>query len=318
MNLRSIYLTCIKYKNDIKMLQAQNTTVNGRSVKHVTGWAECRNALMELEKVPALTSECEDVIKAVPSIFQPLDEFDVSSEEWGKIKSERDYVFRTVADIEDLCEKLGIEDNLSQPGVDVKLPFYNDFSEFVSYVNDLEFVLTKCPFLQSTEQKIEFKNVDVGSTWLTFVIAGAAIVTGSALINNLTAFVDKAIIVRSHHLTVEKQKLDLEHQKYTQAEKEAILKYITDSHKTLVELTIKELEELTQHPIENRDGDEILRIEQCMDRMGTLIEKGLQIHASIDSPPETKALFSPLEMKYLEIEKKTQLLETKKESNDEE
>lgn len=55
------------------------------------------------------------------------------------------------------------------------------------------------------------------------------------------------------------------------------------------------------------------RIEQCFEKMGVLIEKGLQIRASIDSPSETKALFEPLEMKYLEIGNTLKLLEKNKE-----
>lgn len=219
-------------------------------------------------------------------------------------------------DIMDLCEKMGIENEDGFVGFNIKLPSFNDFSEFVGYVNDIEFILTKCPFLQCNEEKIEFKNVDICSTWLTFAINGVLLTAGiSILLNNITSFVDKCIILRSHYLTAEKQKLDLENDKRNKQDKEVIRKYITELYKHEVDFAISSLEESTGYKIENKDGDEYLRITQCMDKMGILLEKGLQIHAAIDSPQEIKALFGPLEMKYIGYQKKLELLE-KKDANE--
>lgn len=114
------------------------------------------------------------------------------------------------------------------------------------------------------------------------------------------------------------QQQDIEREKRNAAEKEVIIKYLTETHKKQVDVAIKELEAATGYKVENKDGDERLRIEQCMERLGILLEKGLQIYAAIDTPDEAKALFQPLEMKYLEYQKKIELLEVKEEHSEEE
>ena len=203
-------------------------------------------------------------------------------------------------------------------GIDIKLPKYRDFSEFVQYVNDLEKILTKCPFLQAENEELVFDNVDVGSTWLSFVVvANIAIAGGSVLLNNIAAFVDKCIVLRSHYLTLKKQKAQLESDERTEAEKETIRKYLEDMYKMQVDAAIKELEETTGHKVENKDGDENGRINFCMEKMGALIDLGLQIHSSIDSPKETQVLFEPLEMKYSRISDSLKLLEKKSDKADE-
>lgn len=319
MNLRSIYLTCANNIETLQDLKAAAITINGRVGKRVEGWGACLKAIEELKKVDALEQECDDLIDAVPSFFIAQDTFDILETEWKKISDKKSCLYRTIIDIMDLCEKMGFDEENENFGIDIKLPVYHDFSEFVEYVNDLHFILTKCPFVQNEKEKIEFRNVDVGSTWLSFVIEGALIVGGaSVLLNNIAALVDKCIIIRSHYLTTEKEKQDIEREKRNTAEKEVIIKYLTETHKKQVDVVIQELEATTGYKVENKDGDERLRIEQCMERLGILLEKGLQIYAAIDTPDEAKALFQPLEMKYLEYQKKMELLEVKEEHSEEE
>lgn len=117
-------------------------------------------------------------------------------------------------------------------------------------------------------------------------------------------------------MTTQKQKIELEAEKRNENEKEIISKYIDDSYKKVVDAAIKELEEVTKYSVKNEDGDEIGRIEQCFEKMGILLDKGLQIRASIDSTNEAQALFEPLEMKYLSISDNLKLIE-KNEDNEE-
>jgi hypothetical protein len=50
--------------------------------------------------------------------------------------------------------------------------------------------------------------------WLTFFVVGTVgLAGGSMLLNNIAAFIDKCIILRSHFLTTQKQKYELEAEK---------------------------------------------------------------------------------------------------------
>ena len=54
MNLRSVYLLCIKNKTALKNLKATSITISNRVGKRVEGWAECCSAIEELKNVEAL------------------------------------------------------------------------------------------------------------------------------------------------------------------------------------------------------------------------------------------------------------------------
>ena len=250
------------------------------------------------------------MIDAVPGFFIMKDSFDVESSEWNRLSSCRNDLLFSMKTIIDLYESMGM--NVDEKiGLDIKLPPYKDFSEFVEYVKDLELVLTKCPFFNIGEERLEFSNVDVGSSWLTFFVTG--VVGGSILLNNIAAFVDKCIILRKNFLTTKKQKQELEAGQKAIEHKEAILNYIDSLYRKEVDLAIKAMEEKTGYTVENKDGDENARIELCFSKMGELIDKGLQIYSTIDSPKEAQALFEPLETKYLSVEDTLRLLSEKEE-----
>lgn len=317
MNLRNIYVMCKNNYSAIKNIQGNEITINSRHGIKITDWIVARDVLMELRTVNSLKIEVDSLIEEVPAVYRNKNEFVVDRNEWTDISNAKNRLIRTMEDTMDLYEKMGLNTE-ERIGIDIKLPKYRDFSEFVQYVNDLEMIFTKCPFLQAENEELVFDNVDVGSTWLSFVVAAnIAIVGGSVLLNNIAAFVDKCIILRSHYLTLKKQKAQLEADERTEAEKETIRKYLEDMYKLQVDAAIKELEETTGHKVENKDGDENGRINLCMEKMGALIDLGLQIHSSIDSPKETQVLFEPLEMKYSQISDSLKLLEKKSDKVDE-
>ncbi len=202
-----------------------------------------------------------------------------------------------------------LDQNKQGIGLDIKVPETDNFTEFKKFIDGLEFVFTKCPFFQSNDARLKFKSVDIGSTWLIIGVACATIATGSVLLNNIATFIDKCIVIQSHKQTYMMQKQEIEKSKCDKAEKEEIIKYLEKAFKIGVDNAIKELEDATGHQIQ--DGDERGRVEQSFERLEKLLDKGLQIYVSIDSPPETKALFEPLEMHYLSIAEELKRIEKK-------
>lgn len=311
MKLRSIYLLCRENCNAIEGLGAGSISINGRNGMRVKGWLDALDAVEKLKTVPAFEKQVNRLLESIPSFYRTRDSFDVANDEWQKIIAAKVDLQKNMLNTIAVYESVG-EDVQEMQGIDIKLPAFNDFSEFTNYINDLDFVLSKCPFLESKDEKLKFDNVDVGSTWLTFfVVTAVAVTTGSVLLNNLAAFVDKCIILRSHYLSVEKQKNDLELEKVTAEEKKTILKYLDMVYKKEIETEIEALEKITDYKV--TDPEEKDRIKLSIDKMGILLERGLQIHASIDSPAEVKALFAPLEMKYLGMKDNQGLIEAQPE-----
>lgn len=313
MKLRNIYLICKNNYNSIKKITGNDSVVNGRTGVCIKGWEEIREALDNISKVPSMKEKTDKFWATIPRLSRRPsnpDILDVTPNEWTSINLEKEQLLLTMETIIQLYESMDLGTE-SEYGIDIKLPKVNDFSEYVQYISDINFVFSKCPFLQDAQEELCFKSQDVGSLWLTFVIFGVSVGGVSIIANNLLAFIDKCIILRSHYLNLQKQKIDLEKEKKDNKYKETILQYINDIYKKEVEKCITDLENTTGYQMENADGDEIGRIKQCLEKMGLLIDKGVQIYSTIDSPKETQALFKPLEMKYLSIEKKLKLIEEK-------
>lgn len=229
----------------------------------------------------------------------------------------KDYAEKLMVQIDciiKLCESMGL--NKNNLGLDIKIPEVDDITEFKKYIDGLEFVFTKCPFFQSNEANLKFESVDIGSTWLIIGVACATVAAGSVLLNNIAAFVDKCFIIKSHRQTCLIQQQMIEKSKCDQKQKEELLKTIEKVYKISVDNEIKELEETTGYQIQ--DGDERGRVEQSFERLEKLFDKGMQIYTSIDSPPETKALFAPLEMHYSSIAEELKRIEKKPDDGDKE
>lgn len=312
MNLKSIYLICKECIEAIEDLNATSFTRTGQVYYTVTNWIGARDVALKLKEIPFFEENAENILSAVPEIFINKDKFDMNSNEWGYLSENRKLIYEDMYAVIRLNESMGVE-QVNEVGFEVKLPPFQDLEEFSKYVQDIDFIFTKCPFLQDNSEKIQFQNVDVGSTWLTFILLGTVGVdAGSRILNNLASFIDKCLIIKSHKLSIEKQKADLEASKKAQNEKEIIQTYLDDQYKAAVRVAIKELEKSSKKEINNEDGDAFGRIERSIDIMNNLLDKGMQIKASIDAPKEAKLLFEPLEMKYIEKSKAIEKIEEKK------
>lgn len=197
----------------------------------------------------------------------------------------------------------------------IKIPKTDSITELKKYIDSLDFVITKCPFLQSDEASLKLEAVDNGSIWLLFGVAGASVAVGSVLLNNIAAFIDKCFVIKSHKLTCKRQEQEIRDMEIEQTEKEELLKSANKLYKIGVKYEIKELEKITGYNIQ--DGDEMGRVEQSFERMVKMLDQGLQIYTSISAPEETKALFAPLEMHYLTIQKDLERIEKKSDTKQE-
>lgn len=163
-------------------------------------------------------------------------------------------------------------------------------------------------FFQNDEASLKLQSVDSGSIWLIFGVVGSVAVS-SVLLNNIAAFIDKCFVVKSHKLACDRQEQEIKAAEIEEAEKEELLRNIRKLYKISVKNAIKDSEKSTECYI--NDGDEMGRVEQSFVRMGKLLEQGLQIYSSSDSPKEVKAVFEPLEMHYLSMDKLSERIEEK-------
>lgn len=309
MRLKNIYVTCKDYIDNIEDISGA-TSASNASYTVVSGWKSFLDSYNTIINVDCIKEDIEALLECVPSIYRHQHSFTVTNAEWNRIKQAKDKLFNSMNSIIKLYESMGlcIEE---ETGIDIKLPQCNDFAEFKKNIEDLEFVLYKCPFFKIQDEELKFKSFDVGSMWLYFAIGGATLVGTSVLLNNIASFIDKCIIIKSHATTLKQQKILLQSMEMENAEKQSIINGLDALYKAQVKAEIDKLAKETNIKLEN--GEEIGYAEQSMERAKNLLDKGLEIYATIDSPQEVKALFGPIEMKYLSMAEEIKLLEKKEE-----
>ena len=312
MRLKNIYTLCKAHFDTVNKITGATYTSN-TSYTAVRGWADFIQIYGDLLEINYIQDEVSYLVTCVPEIYRHQSTFNVTNSEWSRILRAKEQLLTCMRDVIDLYESMGLDSD-ERMGIDIKLPPCKDFGDLKKYIDELDFILYKCPFLKHDKENLKFETVDVGSLWLSFVIVGATVGVTSIILNNLAAFLDKCSIIKSHKLTVEQQKLQLQSMEMDVKAKETLLEGITQIYKAQVEAAIKDLERETG--IKLKDGEELGLTLQAADRVNDMLDKGMQLYTTIDSPEEVKALFKPLEMRYIEVSDANKLLE-EKESDEE-
>ena len=310
MRLRNIYVMC---KENLHIIDSLTSTTYSHNSNYVSvdGWEDILNIYEKLSSIEYIKKELSDLIKSVPEIYRHQHSFKVTNSEWSNISRAQKNLSDRMVDAINLYESLNLCNEESM-GIDIKLPKCNDFSDFKKYITELEFILYKCPFFKIEDELLKFQTVDVGSMWLNFLIAGTGANLTSKIANNIAAFVDKCLTIKSHKLTIEQQKIQLETMKMEQVEKQNLLNGLNRIFQAQVDDIISELENETG--IKLKDGEERGLVSQSFEKANALIDKGMQLYTTIDSPKEIQTLFEPLKTKYLSIEENLKLLEKKENS----
>lgn len=198
-------------------------------------------------------------------------------------------------------------------GFDVKLPPDIVLSDLSSCTKDLDTIFSKCPILRLESGEIRLRGVDVGSAWLTFSLIGAGAAVAIAILKNLAALVDSALVLRSHLITFKQQ---VEALKKAENSTE-MLESLTAAHKIVLDqLRTETVEKLAaSHGI--LDNEDKKRLDYSLKLLSEWMGRGLEIYSAIDAPSEVKAVFPPLEMQALQ-QTQPELLMSESEKTDSE
>lgn len=181
--------------------------------------------------------------------------------------------------------RLGFDED--SVGFDVKLPPTNDFDNFTEYINDFQKFVLSCPYLRNDNEKITLKKVDVGSIWICFSVIGVG-VAGTVLLSNLGKIVDQAIKIKSHILSCKQQEAQLRAMNQKNEVLDKVLEGFDSYKKTLIQQCTDELKSSIGNVA---NGEEEEQVRKTLNTLGTLMSKGMEIYASIDTPDEVKDLF---------------------------
>lgn len=286
MRLYGMYYLCKEYINTIENMNIETRMANGIQVKFIRGWRKKSQILNELAKIKPLTEAAKKMYEAIPTVYCEQDEFDVGNAICEKFKLAKVKLLTEMKMIIKLYELL----NTQKPeeiggGFDIKLPQFDDIGDFSKCLGDLEFIIKQCPYLNLDDCRIKYGSVDVGSTWITFLLIGAG---ASTMLLNLSKLIDVAVKIKSHVVTVKMQEETLR----SIGLKNEMASEFCDTFKKVNDAIIDQhLVELQQEIGELKDGEEKDKTRRSLEKLASWMDKGMQIYSTIDAPKEIRDLF---------------------------
>lgn len=307
MRLYNMYYICKRCLPSVELVIVMETRNTNNTVTsyRIKNWGECKKIMPELKKIKCMEKYVDKVCNTLNFVAIDQANPDVTIDTGKRFKTEFLEFKTAVKSIVDLYESLELGE--SNAGVDIKIPQCNSLKEYMDYLKEIDFIFTQCPYLLSNNEEIRFKNVDVGSQWLAF-----ALITASTfgILNNLAKLVEKAIAIKSHLLVLKQQEEVLESMKLKNEATQETLDVFKKMKRTVMEDYVKEVEtELG----ELKDGEERGKVEKTLEKLCILLDKGVEIYSSIETPNEVKTLFPLSEDNPILPDNIIKLLEEKKE-----
>lgn len=302
MRLHTIYKICKQNIEALEQCEINSVYKNGGFVLSINGWINARKSIENLYSIEAFKKSIKTIYEVVPLMCRDMDFWEIIMDD---LKFQRN-IERLIHEINGLIrvyESFGYQEE--KLGIDIKLPS-GDFTDFVSNIKSLEYIFTQCPIFMNSDGEIRFNNVDVGSTWLTFIIVGSGAIV---LAKNVAALVSQAITLRSHLSNIEQQEELLRCAQI----KNDVLESTVKTFDLLRETTINQiLDDLVGTKAEYNDPEGRDKTKLALEKMSGLIDKGVEIYASIDAPKEIQVLFPEPETGGFLTDNITKLLTTEK------
>lgn len=269
-------------KKNYSIIEKANTQP-AKDHYRINNWNAVINSLNEIATIPIFSEDVKNIFSLKIGMMEPKEYEAISIHANDKYLILYQQILNKMLPIIEFCENAGFSE--TEKGFDIKMPPTKDFSEFVDYIKEIEFVLNQCPYLKVEGEKIEFIKVDSGSVWMEFLV----VATGSTvLLANLAKIVDKCVKIKSHILSTKQQ----EEQLRTLGLKNDMLEPIINAFKEATNLLTKKcVEELEEEIHKTADPEEEDRVKRSLERLVDLMQQGMEIYPSIDAPNEIKDLF---------------------------
>lgn len=290
MRLYNIYYLCKEYIGDIGGLDFASLANNqGFEMRH---WEACKKSMTIIRQIPFLKDYVDDFYAMIPVFVREEINPRIDSNIRSKLLKKQKEIFDKMQAVIELYEGLDITSN--ENGIDVKMPPCGSLKEYMAYLKEIDFIFCQCPFLQHEDGEIRYNTVDVGSQWLNFLIMAAS---GTAavgyILNNLAMLVDKAVQVKSHLLNLKQQEEILRSQELQNDMLEASIESFNVLKNHYLSEAVKEIENKNEDTV-LQDGEERWKAEKSLEKLCNLMDKGVEIYASIDADRQIQVLFPAL------------------------
>lgn len=285
MRFYNVYFLC---KNLIQIFQEDRIeTKKTNQEYYIQNWDEYKTALESLRQIPMFKISVDEIYNTIPVFVRENAKPEIDYSTCNLFINKNKNIVYKMNTLIELYESMDLKDN--KKGIDVKIPSCNELKDYIWYLKEIDFIFTQCPYLLCSDEQIQFSNVDVGSNWLSFVIeisVGSTVAYG--ILNNMAKLLEKAIILKSNYLSVRQQEeaLKIAQKKTELADRE--IEIFNTLKKHYMSEAVSQLEEEI-NPL--KDGEERGKVEKSLEKLTVLLDKGVEIYASLDTPKDVQVLF---------------------------
>lgn len=285
MRLYNIVFVCRAYRKGLNASIKENS--NGTFT--IENWPEVRKTIFGLRQIKCLKEYSEKAYYSLPQVEREKSDRAIAAS--SQFKNEFLHSLDILKTAAEIIIKLydSLEVGEASSGLDIRIPQCSSLADHISILKDIDFILTQCPYVTKSDERISFKSIDIGSQWLTFMIDGTvAAGFGWALLQMIASLVNKAIELRSRLTMCKMQELFYEEEKERRKISQDTIKDLRKYRKAILDEAVKEIE--GEYGVLS-DGEEQGKMEACLEKMAMLIDKGVEVYASIDTPRDMRALF---------------------------
>lgn len=282
MRLYNIFYICKSCLSSIKEVNISSIP-NDSNVVLINNWGTCKKSLDVLQQIECFSEKIRNLYNILDWRVQ-LDTVRLPSGEQRAFNKHLSEITYAVEILVKLCDMM--EMGKAENGVDIKIPKCESLKEYMWYLKEIDFIFTQCPYLLHDQEEIKFNTVDVGSQWLTFTVIG--VTTGFYILNNLAKLIQKAIEYKSNILVCKQQE---EYLKELQQKNEVMEETVSVFKKMKQDVMDQCVSDLESEIGELKDGEERDKVKKTIEDMVVIMDKGVKIYSSIETPKEIKVLF---------------------------
>jgi hypothetical protein len=292
MKLYNVYRLCKKYIDFfdiVEITQRREKDIYGKdiSIYKIDNWLELKDIINAISKIPVLASYANEFVQSVPESLRDNVVPSMSEDRYRQFLSKKVILYKKMESIIELYDSMNITETGN--GLDIKLPPCEDLKDYISYLKEIDFIFTQCPFLQCENEILKFASVDVGSNWIRLTIAATST---CVLLNQTASVLDKTLALRSHYIAIQQQEEMLKSMQIKNELAEEQIKVFDSVRNATMNNYIRQLEnEFGQldNP-EERD-----KAERSLEKLIFLLDKGCEIYATLDAPEDVQALFPEIQ-----------------------
>ena len=306
MRLYNIYYLC---KNSIKPIAELTGKQNHSNTAYtLNGWCEARDCLTTVSAISFLTDYVNEIFEIFPAYQFKKEGPELSNSDYRLFISKKELLVARLDAIVKLYQSMDAGE--SKEGVDIKIPACGTLDEYIGYMKDINFILNQCPLISNCDEQVVFNTVDVGSMWLSLLIKGA--VGTHVILNTLAKLSEIAIKFSSNYKVMKMQDEYLASMKQKNEIGQDVIDTFNQIKNKMLDDDVSELEK--ECGVEITNPEERDKTAKTIEKLSTLIDKGVEIYSAIETPQEIKVMFPFAENSPLLPDGLQRLIEEKKEN----